>query len=240
MATSGSSEKARLTGSLNLLIAQREALEIEADAIGSELKSPGPNGEPPAGIKDSLIDSEGYPRGDIDIYNVKSKRKRLAEINVDYKLLMKQIESTMLTLYQSFPADNRNEKFDPKDISETVGGKQHASNKEADADMPVDSLRPIAKLDQILETSPAFTAGIQDGDELLQFGSVTANTPDCLKSITKLVGESLNKSILLVVRRKVATTDSSELGAKTIVNLSITPAAWGGRGLLGCHLTPVV
>ena len=44
---------------LDSLILQRDVLEIEADAIHSELTSPGVNGEPPAGIKDSLIDSEG-------------------------------------------------------------------------------------------------------------------------------------------------------------------------------------
>jgi hypothetical protein len=38
-------------------------------------------GEPPAGLTDSLIDSEGYPRGDIDLFNVKNKRARLREIN---------------------------------------------------------------------------------------------------------------------------------------------------------------
>ena len=44
---------------LNNLISQRDVLEIEADAIGSELTSPGPNGEPPAGIKDPVVDNEG-------------------------------------------------------------------------------------------------------------------------------------------------------------------------------------
>ena len=37
---------------LNGMLAPRDILEIEADAIGNELKSPGPNGEPPAGLKD--------------------------------------------------------------------------------------------------------------------------------------------------------------------------------------------
>lgn len=42
-----------------------QALEAEAEAICSELTSLGPNGERPAGIKDSLVDSEGFPRSDI-------------------------------------------------------------------------------------------------------------------------------------------------------------------------------
>ena len=63
----------------------------------------GPNGEPPAGIKDPLIDAEGYPRGDVDIVNVKNKRRRLAEINTDFKVIMKQIEKHMLDLHASLP-----------------------------------------------------------------------------------------------------------------------------------------
>lgn len=63
----------------------------------------GPNGEPPAGIKDPLIDAEGFPRGDVDIVNVKNKRRRLAEINTDFKVIMKQIEKHMLDLHASLP-----------------------------------------------------------------------------------------------------------------------------------------
>ena len=63
----------------------------------------GPNGEPPAGIKDPLIDAEGYPRGDVDIVNIKNKRRRLAEINTDFKDIMKQIEKHMLDLHASLP-----------------------------------------------------------------------------------------------------------------------------------------
>ena len=63
----------------------------------------GPNGEPPAGIKDRLIDAEGYPRGDVDIVNIKNKRRRLAEINTDFKVIMKQIEKHMLDLHALLP-----------------------------------------------------------------------------------------------------------------------------------------
>ena len=45
---------------LNILQAQREVLELEAEAIGNELLSPGSDGAKPAGIKDPLVDTEGY------------------------------------------------------------------------------------------------------------------------------------------------------------------------------------
>lgn len=61
---------------LLVLQAQRDALEIEAAAIASELKSPGANGEPPVGVKGSLVDSDGFPLAGFDLINVREKRHR--------------------------------------------------------------------------------------------------------------------------------------------------------------------
>lgn len=200
-----------LRSTLNVLSAQRDALEAEADAIHSELTSPGVNGEPPAGIKTSFIDAEGYPRGDIDIFNVKDKRRRLAEINTDYKALMKQIEQTMMELHKELP---------PVPATETTSSPASVSTPSAP--------KPMAKLDEIFPGSPAATAGIELNDLLIEFGTVTSNTESFLKSIVELVGKNVNQPIPIVVLR------NSER-----VELSITPQPWGGRGLLGCHLTPV-
>ena len=85
---------------LDTLSAQKELIEIECEAITSELTTVGPNGQPPAGIKDALVDSEGYPRADVDIYNVKSKRKRLSELNTGNN---EQLNSNLYTcIYSSF------------------------------------------------------------------------------------------------------------------------------------------
>lgn len=208
---SSNSRAQALRAKLNVLSAQRDALEAEADAIHSELTSPGINGEPPAGIKTSFIDAEGYPRGDIDIFNVKDKRRRLAEINTDYKALMKQIELTMADLHQELPP---------------VPTVDAASS--TPVVRPVSAPKPMAKLDEIFPGSPAATAGIQLNDLLIEFGTVTSNTEGFLKSIVDLVGKNVNQPIPMVVLR------NSER-----VELSITPQPWGGRGLLGCHLTPM-
>lgn len=61
---------------LLMLEAQRDALELEADAIASELKSPGANGEAPVGLKGPLVDSDGYPLAGVDLFNVRAKRHR--------------------------------------------------------------------------------------------------------------------------------------------------------------------
>jgi hypothetical protein len=70
-----------LKNKLSLLNSQRMSLEIEAEALYSDLTNLGPKGEKPAGITDPLVDLEGYPRADINIYDVKNKRQRLRIIN---------------------------------------------------------------------------------------------------------------------------------------------------------------
>ena len=83
-------------------------------------------------------------------------------------------------------------------------------------------------MDEILDGSPAHSAGILDQDELLQFGYVTASTTDALNSIPGVVRDHVNQRINITVRRK-----------GTLMNLELIPKTWGGRGLLGCHLTKI-
>lgn len=239
---SGENQYATLRKELDSLLAQRTAYEIEADAIHSELTSPGPNGEPPAGIKDSLIDADGFPRGDIDIYNIRQKRHRLSEINYDYKQLMKRIESLTKDMFALKPLTSNSEEAvhaDPTAPSHSVASKHTA--------IPA-ALGPMAVLDEIILDSPAFSAGVRNGDRLLQFGHVTHATPNYMQSIAKLVGESVQKSISVVVERRRNVAESSGDSAAAvesttytneIIQLTLVPRPWGGRGLLGCHLSPI-
>ena len=84
---------------------KRQNLELEAQAITHELTQPticnnNNNNDDgnititkPMGIDTPLVDDEGYPRNDIDIYRARGLRKRLNEIKFDYKEIMKEIES---------------------------------------------------------------------------------------------------------------------------------------------------
>lgn len=78
--------------SLQALHAQRQSYEQEGQAIVQELTSPGENDSPPPGIDTSLVDADGYPRGDIDLVRVRVLRGRLAEIRNDHSKLTADIE----------------------------------------------------------------------------------------------------------------------------------------------------
>lgn len=227
---------------LDSLLAQRTSYEVEADAIHSELTSPGLNGEPPAGIKDPLVDDEGFPRGDIDIYNVRQKRHRLAEINYEYKQLMKRIEDLTKTLF-SIPRPDTSETTN-NTVSEPPPHHNIAGNV---ITLPA-ALGPMAILDEVLLDSPAHTAGVRNGDRLLQFGYITHATSNFMQCIAKLVGESVQQSISIVVERRYLSSEAGTSAAETsesnvyrneILQLTLVPRPWSGRGLLGCHLSPI-
>ena len=223
----------RVAGRLRQLNAQREALEVEAMAISFELESPGVNGEPPAGVKSPLVDSDGYPRADVDVFNVRAKRNRLAIINTDHMALMKDIERELVNYHtivgSSEPSCGGSVSRGGGGGSGSSSGSGSGSGSSGNSTTLGRSSASFASFDEVLEGSPADEAGICEGDELVSFGPVCFETVDALNSIPAFVGLHVNKPIDIQVRR----------GAPgLLLKLSLTPKSWGGRGLLGCHLKP--
>ncbi len=101
----------------------RKALEEEAQAISDELTQPtidnDGNKTKPMGVDTPLVDDEGYPRSDIDIYRARGLRKRLNEIRQDHKLIMRKIEAKLTS-------NNGNEK--------NVGASTSSSSSSASKD----------------------------------------------------------------------------------------------------------
>lgn len=83
--------------SLKALDARKQSLELEAEAIVSELHDRS-SGKEPMGIDTPLTDAEGYPRADIDIYRARKLRGRLAVIRTDHKDLMKKMDASLVQL----------------------------------------------------------------------------------------------------------------------------------------------
>jgi hypothetical protein len=73
---------------------QKDAIEAEIAAIADELTS-GPNA---AGLRGPLVDAEGFPRADIDVYRVRHQRHTFACKQTDHRMIMESIEK-LLPLY---------------------------------------------------------------------------------------------------------------------------------------------
>jgi len=51
------------------------------------------------GMDDSLVDAQGFPRNDIDVYQIRIARNKIIYLNNDIKNLMKQIEEKLFAFH---------------------------------------------------------------------------------------------------------------------------------------------
>ncbi|CAK7338202.1 unnamed protein product [Dovyalis caffra] len=89
------------------LMEKRSALETEMNVIIERLCQPGG-----PGLSGNLVDSEGFPRSDIDIPVVRAERHRLAELRSDHKEITEKINQNIQVLHSARLAPNSSS---PKD-----------------------------------------------------------------------------------------------------------------------------
>lgn len=80
---------------------KREVMEKEMIMIVDLLENM--NGNP--GVKGSMIDDEGFPRADVDIFEVRKLRNRHACLQTDHKQLMKELEQKLYSLHSVYSAN---------------------------------------------------------------------------------------------------------------------------------------
>lgn len=88
------------------------------------------------------------------------------------------------------------------------------------------------------EGSPAATAGLSVGDLVLRFGGVDISHPKGLGGVVDVVREKEGQEVPVTVLRSGG-GEGAEGGARNgVVDLTLVPKTWSGRGLLGVHLLP--
>eukprot|EP00633_Aureoumbra_lagunensis_P008784 CAMPEP_0197315162 /NCGR_PEP_ID=MMETSP0891-20130614/37029_1 /TAXON_ID=44058 ORGANISM="Aureoumbra lagunensis, Strain CCMP1510" /NCGR_SAMPLE_ID=MMETSP0891 /ASSEMBLY_ACC=CAM_ASM_000534 /LENGTH=199 /DNA_ID=CAMNT_0042803981 /DNA_START=14 /DNA_END=610 /DNA_ORIENTATION=+ len=156
----------------------RENLEAEAEAIESELKNPTPQGGKPPGVNGSLVDNEGFPRADVDLYRVRHLRNRLAHIQTDHKKIMQRIEQLLPILLSTTDSYEQNEEY-------------HQGNTAVTSEE-----RPFASITAVKSGSPADQAGLIVGDLLVRYGDITD-----FNGIAPFTQRHLNEAFLVKVFR---------------------------------------
>ncbi|KAL8206311.1 hypothetical protein R6Q57_009862 [Mikania cordata] len=161
--------------------------------------------------------AQGFPRSDIDIPVIRADRHRLAALRNDYKDITEKISENIELLHSSKLPFKSSTSVDSGSNSQGVVGISSSMNA-----MDVNVSRPFAMVDEISEESPAAEDGLQLGDQIVKFGKVEFGD----NLLTKLASEAqMNRGLpvpMLVMRQ----------GA--LINLTVTPRTWRGRGLLGC------
>uniref|UniRef100_A0A8C9L6D7 26S proteasome non-ATPase regulatory subunit 9 n=1 Tax=Pavo cristatus TaxID=9049 RepID=A0A8C9L6D7_PAVCR len=193
-------------GEVQQLVRRKDELEAQIRACYQLLED-----QKGVGMDGPLVDAEGFPRADIDLYQVRTARHSIACLQNDHKALMKQVEEALHQLHAR-------EK------------EKHARDEaEARAEAMSQSLPPaFAKVNAVTPESPASTSGLQVDDEIVEFGSVNAQNFKSLQNIATVVQHSEGRPLSVTVIRN---------GKK--VHLGLTPKRWAGKGLLGCNIIPL-
>ncbi|XP_031611254.1 26S proteasome non-ATPase regulatory subunit 9 [Oreochromis aureus] len=194
-------------GDVKNLIKKKDEIEEQIKAYYDVLQDQG------VGVEDSLVDAEGYPRADVNLYQIRTARHNISCLQNDHKAIMAEIEEALHKLHAREKAKRE---------------QDEAEAQEEAMEHQVTLPPPFARVDAVTEGSPACGAGLRVGDELIEFGSVNTGNFQNLQNIASVVQHSEGKPLRVSVIRA---------GQK--VQMSLTPQRWSGRGLLGCNIIPV-
>ncbi|OQS03530.1 Multidrug/Oligosaccharidyl-lipid/Polysaccharide (MOP) Flippase Superfamily [Thraustotheca clavata] len=195
---------------------QRAALEAEAAAIVEELTS----GTNPPGLKGPLVDAEGFPRSDIDVYMVRHKRHRFACLQTDISLVMKEIEDVMAGIYAESKPKQLVSAPETKKTSNVKAMKKEEKEEpllDKVDDLELLSMPPFALVDTIQPDSPASEAGLEEFDSIVAFGSANATNHRELKAIREIVMRNINKPIQMVLNESKALLSEEGYDAPNIL-----------------------
>ncbi|XP_018101253.1 proteasome 26S subunit, non-ATPase 9 L homeolog isoform X1 [Xenopus laevis] len=189
---------------VQLLISKKDEMEAEIKALYDLLQDKG------IGMDGPLVDREGYPRADVDIYQVRTARHNIICLQNDHKAIMKKIEQSLHILHAG-----EKEKREVEAQAEALQSHQA---------LPA----AFAKVDVVTPGSPASMSGLQVGDEIIAFGTVNTRNFQSLQNIAEVVQHSEGKPLSVSVVRN-----------EKLVSLALTPLRWSGKGLLGCNIIPL-
>ncbi|PFH35201.1 putative proteasome (prosome, macropain) 26S subunit, non-ATPase, 9 [Besnoitia besnoiti] len=233
---------------LKALAVRQKKMEEEMEALADFLSQPGM-----PGLTGNLVDVEGFPRADIDLYAVRGARHRLAVLKTDYQEIRSQIEKELLALHaQGAVSVPRGESADRTKNLRT-GASASADTEYA---LELCPYVPFAKIDELHEKSPASTAGFRLGDLVLQLGSVFIRNPNVTRtadapgqpSVCVAEDDARGCTSVEEVFRKLRQEVESHKGENLcvtllrnsdMVHLKLVPQTWEGMGLVGCRFTPV-
>ncbi|KAK4181635.1 putative 26S proteasome non-ATPase regulatory subunit 9 [Triangularia setosa] len=206
--------------SIQELQRKKDNIEAELRALGGVLDSHGVD------MNTSLLTHDGFPRADIDVAQIRTTRARIIHLRNDWKDLMALIEKR---LHEHFA------NLEDNDDDATVNDVTNVTVFLPQDSIPETPDPAFAKVNTVVENSPAATAGLKPGDLIRNFGYVNGENHDGLRKVVECVQGNEGQNILVKVSRT-----SGGGGHPQELRLTLIPRRdWGGRGLLGCHILPL-
>lgn len=196
------------------LMRRKEEIEAQIKANYDVLES-----QKGVGMSEPLVDCEGYPRADVDLYQVRTARHNVACLQNDHKAVMKQVEEALHQLHA------RDKEKQARDMAEAHEEARSRRLTHSETRSPPQA---FAKVNSVSPSSPASIAGLQVDDEIVEFGSVNTQNFQSLHGLGSVVQHSEGKPLNVTVMRR---------GERH--QLRLVPTRWAGKGLLGCNIIPL-
>lgn len=176
----------------------------------------------------SLLTPDGFPRADLDVAQIRTTRSRVIHLRNDYKELMNVIEKAVHAHFEFLQKNPL-----PENTAPPAPATNGTSNGTAQAEAAQVLEAPFAKVNSVVEGSPAAQAGLKPQDLIRRFGYVDRRNHEGLKKVAECVQGNEGQNVLVKVSRGLG-EDVQEL------SLNLVPRKdWGGRGMLGCHIVPI-
>ena len=156
-----------------------------------------------------LVTEDGYPRGDIDILQIRLIRRNINMLKNDLRNIIEQSFQLLNTHF--------------KDLQSPQESLISQENQNSSTEYKI----PFAIINEIYVNGPISSAGIQNEDKLISLGKIHAGNHMKLKSLLDEVIQNENKELKVRILRQ----------NQEIMDLVLIPTRnWNGRGLLGCKL----
>ncbi|KAI3640600.1 hypothetical protein MIR68_001478 [Amoeboaphelidium protococcarum] len=202
---------------MDALLRQKEQLESQLRLLEQQMVTV--DGQQ-IGMHEPLIDSDGYPRADMDIMQIRQMRVQTIELQNDLRALMKQID---LALQMHFTTRVGTQSGQINDID----NNNNNNNKNAGGDISSGhNTLTFAVIERVVFDSPAWECGLRDGDRIVSFGDIKQQSSgDKLKKIADLVRDNQDQRIPVAVLRN-----------SDLLQFKLAPHQWDGHGTLGCFV----
>ncbi|XP_028172498.1 26S proteasome non-ATPase regulatory subunit 9 [Ostrinia furnacalis] len=187
------------------------------------------------GMSDPLVDADGFPRADIDVYKVRHARHRIICLQNDHKSIMRRIEQGLAEVHSDYVGPNGEGPSVVAPSSSAPYANGHSNghsngyanghgNGHRNGDNNLDDAC-FAVVGEVQDGSPAYVAGLREHDEILQFGSINSDNYADILQVSHLVTHSVGQNIHVQIRR-----------GQQILDIDLVPRQWSRPGLLGCHI----
>ncbi|ANB12952.1 Nas2p [Sugiyamaella lignohabitans] len=161
-----------------------------------------------------LVTSDGFPRSDIDVAQIREARSRIIRLKNDLRGIMSQIEAGLVEYFKQ--AKDKGTSDIPQIASSSSSSKQSGLSSETNStsgvntgsstaseatrsNAPKPPSIPFARVNSVEPNSPADSSGLLPGDQVVSFGSVNVTNHQNLSRIAQTVqaNEGVSDSTVL-------------------------------------------